>query len=122
MVLYHIEAEWNTALMEGGQAYVTPQPGDGMAMMQLLFVVNWDTPVKVCYDLHMYYHAVVHLFYPTPGAVASCCNNKYRVGPERQPVLRDLFHCQGNERNLSQCFRAYGSDCGHELDVAVVCS
>ena len=47
--------------MEDGQAFVIYQPGDGTAMMQLLFVINWDTPVKVCYDLCMYCHVVVHL-------------------------------------------------------------
>ena len=105
--------------MDDGQAFVAA--GNGIEMMQLLFVVNWDTPVKVCYSQYELSCCGI-LVDPTPGVVASCCNRNYRVGPERQPVLQDHFYCRGSERNLSQCSRIHGFDCGHERDVAVICS
>ena len=46
---------------------------------------------------------------------------QYSVGPQGQPVLNDLFHCSGNEKNLSQCQNNIGSNCGHSQDVSVIC-
>ena len=121
-MLCHIEAEWSTVLIEDGQAFVHHHPGAGIGMMQLLFAISWDIPVKVYFSLcNSLYSDYLYLFQPL-GAEASCCNNRYRVGPDRQPVVRDYFHCRGNEQNLSQCPRSLGSNCGHDRDVSVICS
>ena len=46
MVLFHIEAEWSTAGMENGGAYVI-KTITGTEMMQLLSAVSWDIEVQV---------------------------------------------------------------------------
>ena len=47
--------------------------------------------------------------------------SQYTVGPQGQPVLPDIFHCSGNEKNLSQCRKNIGSNCRHSQDVSVIC-
>ena len=55
------------------------------------------------------------------GASAYCCA-RYGRGPDGQLVLRDNYNCRGNEKNLSECSKSAGTECGHGGDVSVICS
>ena len=56
------------------------------------------------------------------GAQGSCCGGYFPTGPIHQPVVRDYFHCRGDEDSLSECPRAVGGVCYHTQDVSVICS
>ena len=106
--------------MQNGLAFVVTILGDGLITMQLLSVVSWVIPLKVCV-LSIIIIKIIVIFNFESDAVASCCG-WYGTGPDKQPFLRDYFSCEGSERNLSECSRSIGSECGHGQDVIVICS
>jgi hypothetical protein len=42
-------------------------------------------------------------------------------GAGRDPILMDAVHCQGSERNLTQCTHKLENSCTHSEDVGVIC-
>ena len=91
----------------------------GTMKMQLLYVENWATQVKVSLR-HVLFCSTFLL--NIAGARALCCG-WFGTGPDKQPHFRDRINCRGNERNLSMCPRSVGAHCSaNQQDVGVLCS
>ena len=56
-------------------------------------------------------------------ADAQCCSSStFGFGYDNQSIDINLFLCNGNEGNLSECERTIGSLCEHTDDASVICS
>ena len=69
-----------------------------------------------------FFDCFLHLSY-VADAIAQCCSSQlFGSGYDIQPRVTDVFHCTGNELNISHCQSTSGSRCDTEADAIVICS